>query len=127
MSIIFIISRSSVGLLYSDLVSLNVFVIIAECDPGDRRFITEEFKQVSVCQPDTVTTFYRCVAEVKKWRQISGEGFGQWGPSLRNPGATFLVLEITFFFFQLELPEKQFLSISPGAGQISYATGEKAH
>lgn len=31
------------------------------------------------------------------------------------------------FFFQRELPEKQFLSISPGAGQISYATGEKAH
>lgn len=50
MSIIFIISRSSVGLLYLYLVSLRVFVIIADCNPGDQGLITEEFKQVFVCQ-----------------------------------------------------------------------------
>lgn len=50
MSIIFIISCGSVSLLYLYLVSLRLFVIIADCDPGDRGLITEEFKQVFVCQ-----------------------------------------------------------------------------
>lgn len=50
MNIIFLISRSSVGLLFLYLVSLCVFVIIADCNPGDQGLITEEFKQVFVCQ-----------------------------------------------------------------------------